>query len=350
MPRTFLSEVALASGSVALGVAAGWIGGKVGGELSRALAEPLKERAELRKLILEGVHGAIARTISAPIEHVKLMLQYDDDDELGEPEPLDGALDCVRRIYAREGWRGFFRGNLLNVLRFVPAQAMNYAAKDRIKAAIKALRRALPDVPGKNLAANLLAGGVAGATSLSVVYPLDFVRTQLALVKQPDGTPTYAGAADLLADLVRAPEDYLKLYSGYAVAVAGIVPFRATYFTVHSCLVARNPYMKDDGLKGLASKFAAAQCAALAAAYASYPFDTVRRRLQADARRPDGERRYDGALDCLAKIYRDEGVGALYRGAGYNALRTITSALTLVVYGEVRKARGNRETVPTRGQ
>ena len=40
--------------------------------------------------------------------------------------------------------------------------------------------------------------------------------------------------------------------------------------------------------------------------------------------------------ELAAKIYRDEGVGALFRGAGYNAIRAICSALTLAVSGEVK--------------
>ena len=128
-----------------------------------------------------------------------------------------------------------------------------------------------------------------------------------------------------------------KLYEGYVVSVAGIIPFRAIYFFVNDTLRAILPWIRDEGLKGLVSKFTCAQCAALCAAYASYPFDTVRRRLQVDAQRPLGERRYKGNLDCLKKVYRVEGLSALYRGAGYNALRTITSALALVAYGELKK-------------
>ena len=63
----------------------------------------------------------------------------------------------------------------------------------------------------------------------------------------------------------------------------------------------------------------------------------MRRRLQVDAQRPLGERRYKGNLDCLKKVYRVEGVRALFRGAGYNAVRTVTSALALVAYGELKK-------------
>ena len=184
---------------------------------------------------------------------------------------------------------------------------------------------------------NVLAGGISGACSLSVVYPLDFVRTQLMVCTNDDGSLKYASMRDVVEDLVEAPQDLFKLYAGFWVSVAGIVPFRATYFGVHGFLKTRMPYHNEGGLKGLASKFLVAQGAALAAAYMSYPLDTVRRRLQADARKPKGERRYKGSVDCLVKIYRVEGLGALFKGAGYNALRTVTSALSMVVYGELKK-------------
>jgi len=332
MPRTFASEMALAVGGVGLSVAAGVLGGK----LAALVTAPL-DRSFLRDSIHGFVKGAVAKVVSAPLETVKLLMQYDDDDELGEREPLDGALDCVLRVYGRDGVRGFFRGTAPNVLRYVPTQGFNFLMKDRVKRWMTKLYKATPDYPGKKFAHNMLAGGVAGALSLSVVYPLDFLRTQFVLCKNPDGTPRYETLADVFDDLVTAPADLPTLYSGFAVSVAGIVPFRAIYFTVNDTLVSINPYQQDKGVVGLLSKFCCAQAAALSAAYASYPLDTVRRRLQADARRPPGERRYKGTLDCLTKIYRVEGVGALFKGAGYNALRTITAALSLVVYGEATK-------------
>ena len=331
MPRTFASEVALAVGGVGLSVAAGVLGGK----LAALVTAPL-DGSFLRDFIHGWVKGAVAKTVSAPLETVKLLMQYDDDDELGEREPLDGALDCARRVYGRDGVRGFFRGNGPNVLRYVPTQGFNFLTKGLVKRGMTTLYKATPDFPGKKFAHGVLAGGVAGALSLSVVYPLDFLRTQFVLCKNVDGTPRYETLADVLDDLVAAPADLPTLYAGFAVSVAGIVPFRAIYFTVNDALKKRLP-CRHDGWKGTAAKFVAAQGAALAAAYASYPLDTVRRRLQADARRPPGERRYKGSLDCLTKIYRVEGVGALFKGAGYNALRTVTAALSLVVYGEATK-------------
>ena len=320
MPRTWTSEIALASGGVALSVAVGALGAKLAGAV-----DGLGFTEAVRRFVAGGISGAVAKTVTAPLEAIKLKLQYAEDDD-------EGALDCARRIFEREGWRGFYRGNLANVLRYFPTQAFNFAFKDKIK-------RLMPKVdrkkhPWRALAVNVVAGGIAGAGSLSLVYPLDTARTQLIICTNDDGSPKYSNMVDFFRDW---NGDVRKLYEGYAVSVAGIIPFRAIYFIVNDTLRAILPWIRDEGLKGIVCKFTTAQCAALCAAYASYPFDTVRRRLQVDAQRPLGERRYKGNLDCLKKVYRVEGVRALFRGAGYNAVRTVTSALALVAYGELKK-------------
>ena len=320
MPRTWTSEVALASGGVALSVAAGALGAKLAGAVDRP-----ELSAAIRRFVAGGISGAVAKTVTAPLEAIKLKLQYTEDDD-------EGALDCARRIFEREGWRGFYRGNLANVLRYFPTQAFNFVFKDKIK-------RLMPKVdrkkhPWRAFAVNMVSGGIAGAGSLVLVYPLDTARTQLLICTNDDGSPKYANMMEFFRDW---NGDVRKLYEGYVVSVAGIIPFRAIYFIVNDTLRAILPWIRDEGLKGLVSKFTCAQAAALCAAYASYPFDTVRRRLQVDAQRPLGERRYKGNLDCLKKVYRVEGVRALFRGAGYNAVRTVTSALALVAYGELKK-------------
>ena len=282
-----------------------------------------------------GISGAIAKTCTAPIERVKLIIQTQDANPKiisGEVPRYTGIVNCFTRVAAEQGIQAFWRGNFVNVLRYFPTQAFNFAFKDKIK-------RLMPKVdrkkhPWRAFAVNIVSGGIAGAGSLSLVYPLDTARTQLLICTNDDGSPKYANMVEFFRDW---NGDVRKLYEGYVVSVAGIIPFRAIYFFVNDTLRAILPWIRDEGLKGLVSKFTCAQCAALCAAYASYPFDTVRRRLQVDAQRPLGERRYKGNLDCLKKVYRVEGVRALFRGAGYNAVRTVTSALALVAYGELKK-------------
>jgi len=130
----------------------------------------------------------------------------------------------------------------------------------------------------------------------------------------------------------------MGLYNGFGVSVVGIIPFRGTYFGVNDTLVGSIPaeLKNDHGIKGIAVKFGCAQTAALCAAYASYPFDTVRRRLQMQSEKPKEEWVYKGTMHCFGKIAKDEGASALFKGAGANALRTVGSALVLVMYGEIQ--------------
>lgn len=71
-----------------------------------------------------------------------------------------------------------WRGNLANVIRYFPTQALNFAFKDTYK---KYLNPYNPKT--EKLAffiGNVMSGGAAGATSSMFVYPLDFARTRLA--------------------------------------------------------------------------------------------------------------------------------------------------------------------------
>lgn len=43
-----------------------------------------------------------------------------------------------------------------------------------------------------------------------------------------------------------------------------------------------------------------------------------------------------GALDCLRKIIKEEGQGALFKGASANVLRTVGSAMVLVMYDQFK--------------
>jgi solute carrier family 25 (adenine nucleotide translocator) protein 4/5/6/31 len=128
-----------------------------------------------------------------------------------------------------------------------------------------------------------------------------------------------------------------SLYNGIGVSVVGIIPYRGVYFGLFDTLSGYNPYQKSDEapLLRATSKFACAQFSAISAGYASYPFDTVRRRLQMQSEKPKEEWVYKGTADCFAKIMKDEGVGALFKGAGANALRTVGAALVLVLYSEI---------------
>lgn len=113
----------------------------------------------------------------------------------------------------------------------------------------------------------------------------------------------------------------------------GIIPYRGVQFGLNDTIKGLNPWAKDVTFTGIASKWAGAQFSVIMSGYVTYPFDTVRRRLQMQAEKPINERLYKGAVHCLNKIIKDEGFSALFKGAGANILRGTGAALVLVLYG-----------------
>merc|ERR1739845_321525 len=133
------------------------------------------------------------------------------------------------------------------------------------------------------------------------------------------------------------PTGPLALYTGFGVSLAGIIPYRGFQLGAFDTLVGLNPYKNDTGVLGIVTTFASAQTAIIAGAAISYPFDTVRRRLQMQAEKPPEEHIYKGTVDCLKKIAAEEGVAAgLYKGFIANALRSVGGALVLVLYDRAK--------------
>jgi solute carrier family 25 (adenine nucleotide translocator) protein 4/5/6/31 len=79
-----------------------------------------------------GMAGIISKTLAAPIERVKLLLQTEkENDKLSRR--YNGITDCVKRIWKEEGFIAFWRGNGANVIRYFPTQALNFSFKDAFK-------------------------------------------------------------------------------------------------------------------------------------------------------------------------------------------------------------------------
>jgi len=285
---------------------------------------------------LGGISGAIAKTLTAPIERIKLIIQTQDANPRiisGEVKRYTGIIDCFKRVRSEQGFLAFWRGNFTNVIRYFPTQAFNFAFKDSIKKLFP--RYDTKTQFGMFFLVQMASGGLAGAGSLCLVYPLDYARTRLAS-DVGSGKRDFKGLGDCLAKTARGPNGILGLYNGFGVSVAGIIPYRGVYFGLYDSLREKNPWKKDFGIVGILSKFAVAQTTAIAAGYASYPFDTVRRRLQMQSEKPIDQRVYKGSAHCLTTIIKNEGTTALFKGAGANALRTVGSAMVLVLYDQLQ--------------
>jgi len=287
----------------------------------------------LKDFAAGGISAAIAKTSVAPIERVKLLLQVQHvSKQITEAQRYKGMVDCFVRIPKEQGFLAFWRGNLANVIRYFPTQALNFAFKDKYKQVF------LGGVDKNTqftryFIGNLASGGAAGATGLCFVYPLDFARTRLAAdVGKAGAEREFSGLGNCLTKIFKS-DGIVGLYRGFGVSVQGIIIYRAAYFGFFDTAKGMLPDPKNTPF---IVSFAIAQAVTTVAGIVSYPFDTVRRRIMMQSGRPVAERQYKGTLDCWVKIAKTEGRRAFFKGAFSNILRGTGSALVLVLYDEVR--------------
>lgn len=278
-----------------------------------------------------GVSAAVSKTVVAPIERVKMLIQTQDANPRivsGEIPRYTGIVNCFTRVSAEQGVGSFWRGNMANVVRYFPTQAFNFAFKDTFKAMF-------PKYDPKtqfwqSFGANVASGGAAGASSLLIVYPLDFARTRLAADVGKGSDREFTGLIDCIGKTF-SRGGANALYQGFGVSVQGIVVYRGAYFGLYDTA--------SDAIGGKEANFflrwGTAQVVTTAAGIISYPFDTVRRRMMMQS--GGKEKYYKSTMDCWGKIAAEEGVGAFFKGAGANILRGTGGALVLVGYDEAKK-------------
>jgi solute carrier family 25 (adenine nucleotide translocator) protein 4/5/6/31 len=294
----------------------------------KKLADPVEF---MKDFVAGGISAAISKTTVAPIERVKLLLQVQHvSKQIAKENQYKGMIDCFVRIPKEQGFLSFWRGNMANVIRYFPTQALNFAFKDKYKTVF------LGGVDKhtqfwRYFMGNLASGGAAGATSLCFVYPLDFARTRLAAdVGKGSAEREFSGLANCLGKIFKS-DGLTGLYRGFGVSVQGIIIYRAAYFGFFDTAKGMLPDPKNTPL---VISWAIAQTVTTIAGIVSYPFDTVRRRMMMQSGRAD--KMYKNTIDCWGKIYKSEGGKAFFKGAFSNVLRGTGGAFVLVLYDEIK--------------
>uniref|UniRef100_A0A183CE30 ADP,ATP carrier protein n=1 Tax=Globodera pallida TaxID=36090 RepID=A0A183CE30_GLOPA len=246
-------------------------------------------------LVSGGTAAAVSKTVVAPIERVKLLLQVQDASaHITADQRYKGIIDVLVRVPKEQGFLSLWRGNLANVIRYFPTQALNFAFKDTYK-------RIFTEGLDKKkqfwsfFVMNLASGGAAGATSLTFVYPLDFARTRLAADVGKAGSREFNGLAHCIAKIFKS-DGPIGLYRGFFVSVQGIIIYRAAYF---GCFDTAKMVFAPDGKQ---MNFF------LTWAIAQVVFG--RGTIFAGA----GSREFNGLAHCIAKIFKSDGPIGLYRG------------------------------------
>ncbi len=182
-----------------------------------------------RHLVAGGVAGAVSRTCTAPLDRLKIMLQVH-----GGRKSLT-VREAFRYMINEGGYVGLWRGNGINVIKIAPESAVKFAAYDFFKRKIRGNQdRDL------YIYERFLAGSMAGGVSQSVIYPLEVMKTRLALRK----TNEFKGILDCVKKLY-VNGGLVSFYKGYIPNLLGILPYAGIDLAVYEVILSRVLYLSS---------------------------------------------------------------------------------------------------------
>ena len=275
-----------------------------------------------------GIAGSIAKTITSPLEIVKLIHQT----QSNEKYKKNGIFLSIKYLIKKKGIFSLWRGNLSNILRYFPLQAINFSIKSQIDDILNGKfnnnQELINKHPYEFFLRKLLCGGLTGAIGLLCVYPLDFTRTKLGV----DVKKEYKGIFDCLKKTIKK-EGIKGVYHGFGISIIGIIIYRGFYFGLYD--FGKKYFLKSNS--SVIQKFILAQSVTLISENISYPIDTIRRRLMVESGKHISDKKYVNVWDCINYIYKENGYKGFYKGIYANIFRSISSSLVLVLYDEINK-------------
>ncbi|XP_041469675.1 mitochondrial 2-oxodicarboxylate carrier-like [Lytechinus variegatus] len=162
----------------------------------------------------------------------------------------------------------------------------------------------------KEAGQQITAGGSAGLVEVSIMHPLDVIKTRFQIQGAPNSTMKYNGMWDCVKQMTRT-EGTLSLYKGILPPIMAETPKRATkFFTFEQykkifLFGSPSPTALTFTLAGL--------CSGLTEGVLINPFEVVKVRLQADQ---NTFKKQPSAFGMARHVIRTDGFGSdgLFRG------------------------------------
>jgi solute carrier family 25 (adenine nucleotide translocator) protein 4/5/6/31 len=148
---------------------------------------------------------------------------------------------------------------------------------------------------------------------------LDYSPTRFANdAKGKGGERQFNGLIDVYRKTF-ASDGIQGLYRGFVISCVGIFIYRGLYFGIYDSV---KPILLGEKANPFMS-FLVGWAVTVGAGLASYPIDTVRRRMMMTS---GTAVKYAGSMDCAQQIMKNEGFMSMMKGAGANVIRGVAGA------------------------
>ncbi|XP_012503960.1 PREDICTED: calcium-binding mitochondrial carrier protein SCaMC-1 [Propithecus coquereli] len=272
-----------------------------------------------RQLLAGGIAGAVSRTSTAPLDRLKIMMQ------------VHGSKSDKMNIFG--GFRQMVKEG--GIPRSDEGKGGDYKQKQQ---QVDRNYKKLLTEEGQKIGTfeRFISGSMAGATAQTFIYPMEVVKTRLAVGK----TGQYSGIYDCAKKILKR-EGFGAFYKGYVPNLLGIIPYAGIDLAVYELLKSYwlDNFAKDSVNPGVMVLLGCGALSSTCGQLASYPLALVRTRMQAQAM-VEGTPQLN-MVGLFQRIISKEGIPGLYRGITPNFMKVLPAVgISYVVYENMKQTLG----------
>ncbi|XP_050519941.1 tricarboxylate transport protein B, mitochondrial [Daktulosphaira vitifoliae] len=281
-------------------------------------AAPAGSNKGFKGIVAGGITGGIEICITYPTEYVKTQLQLD---EKAGAKKYNGIGDCIKKTIKGHGVFGLYRGLSVLLYGSIPKSAVRFGAFEALSTRINS--------SGGELTATqrILCGLGAGISeAIFAVTPMETVKVKF-INDQRLEKPRFKGFFHGTSIIIRE-QGISGVYQGLMPTILKQGTNQAIRFYVMGAL--KNLYKGDDPNKPVPKLLVGVfgMVAGAASVYGNTPLDVVKTRMQGLE-----AKKYKSTLDCMVKIWKNEGPTAFYKGTVPRLSRVcLDVGITFMIY------------------
>ncbi|XP_057453989.1 probable mitochondrial adenine nucleotide transporter BTL1 [Lotus japonicus] len=285
---------------------------------------------EVREFISGALAGAMTKAILAPLETIRTRMIVG----VGSRN-ITGSF---AQVIEQQGWQGLWTGNMINMIRIVPTQAIELSTFECVKRAMTSVQEKWKQNEGPKLQIGFInlnlslswispaavGGAAAGVSSTLVCHPLEVLKDRLTV--NPEAYPNLGIA---IRNIYKAG-GVGAFYAGLAPTLVGMLPYSTCYYFMYETI--KKSYCQTKNKKSLnrPEMLLVGALAGLTASTISFPLEVARKRLMVGALQGKCPPNMAAAL---SDVVREEGLKGLYRGWGASCLKVMpSSGITWMFY------------------
>ncbi|KAM9910332.1 hypothetical protein OXX69_004585 [Metschnikowia pulcherrima] len=279
----------------------------------------LRSKIQIEKEVASGASRHVIEEARKALAQAQLESSRSGPDAPHKRTIRSPIIQAARTIWKQGGFKAFYVGNGLNVMKVFPESAMKFGSFEATKRFLSRIE-GVDDTSKLSRVSTYLAGGIGGVVSQFAVYPIDTLKFRLQCSNLDSSVRGNALLFQTAKNMYKEG-GFRIFYRGIFVGTSGIFPYAAldlgTFSTIKTLLVkrqAKSMKISEEDVK--LPNYIILSLGALSGTFGAtvvYPINLLRTRLQAQGTYAHPYR-YDGFKDVLMKTIEREGTPGLFKG------------------------------------